>query len=165
MVAVNALESVSYFQGNHSIDDYLDKFTDIITDAGYADLKTIVVTFQRGLDPQIQDAIATMAYGCPSNTSLDIGMKQPRISTKTTQPMKLLTPPVSHPCLSPLAMFYLLGDRLCEVFTLPHTFQSDSIRLLIGWNTSNFSNQSLIESDRTLRSVLLLTRIPIGFFH
>ena len=34
-----------------------------------------------------------------------------------------------------------------EVFTLPHTFRSDSIRLLFGWNTSNFSNQSLIESE------------------
>ena len=43
-----------------------------------------------------------------------------------------------------------------EVFTLPHTFRSDSIRLLFGWNTSNFSNQSLIESDRTLRLVLLI---------
>ena len=54
---------------------------------------------------------------------------------------------------------------LGEVFTLPHTFRSDSIRLLFGWNTSNFSNQSLIESDRTLRSVLLITWILIGFFH
>ena len=63
MVAVNALESISYFQGNHSIDDYLDKFTDLITDAGYTDLKTIIVKFWRGLNPQIQDANATMAYG------------------------------------------------------------------------------------------------------
>ena len=70
-VAVNALESISYFQGNCSIDNYLDEFTDLIMDAGYTDLKTIVVKFWRGLNPQIQDAIATMAYVCPSNTSPD----------------------------------------------------------------------------------------------
>ena len=38
-IAVNALESISYFQGNHSIDDYLNKFTNLIMDAGYTDLK------------------------------------------------------------------------------------------------------------------------------
>ena len=31
---------------------------------------------------------------------------------------------------------------ILEVFTLPHTFRSDLIRLLFGWNTNNFSNQS-----------------------
>ena len=36
---------------------------------GYTDPKTTVVKFRKGLDPQIQNTIATMAYGCPSNTS------------------------------------------------------------------------------------------------
>ena len=71
MVAVNTLESISYFQGKHSIDDYLDKFRDLITDAGYTDSKTIVVKFQKGLDSKIQDAIATTAYRHPSDTSPD----------------------------------------------------------------------------------------------
>ena len=33
------------------------------------DLKTIVVKFRKGLDPQIQNTIATMAYGHPSYVS------------------------------------------------------------------------------------------------
>ena len=55
------------------MDDYLDEFTDLITDARYTDLKTIVVKFRRGLDPQIQDAITTMAYGHLSDTSPESG--------------------------------------------------------------------------------------------
>ena len=69
MVAINTLESVSYFQGNCSVDDYLNEFRDLITNTGYTDSKTIVVKFQKGLDSEIQDAIATMAYGHPSDTS------------------------------------------------------------------------------------------------
>ena len=38
-------------------------------EAGYTDPKTTIVKFQKGLDPQIQNTIATMAYGHPSNTS------------------------------------------------------------------------------------------------
>ena len=53
------------------MDDYLDEFRDLITDAGYTDSKTIVVKFWRGLDSEIQDAIATMPYGRPSDTSLN----------------------------------------------------------------------------------------------
>ena len=41
---------------------------DLITEAGYLDPKTIVVKFRRGLDPLIQNAIATMANGRPSDT-------------------------------------------------------------------------------------------------
>ena len=33
------------------------------------DPKTTVVKFRKGLDPQIQNTIATMAYRCPSDTS------------------------------------------------------------------------------------------------
>ena len=40
-------------------------------EAGYMDLKMIVVKFWRGLDPQIQDAMATMAHGHLSDTSPD----------------------------------------------------------------------------------------------
>ena len=65
--AINKLESMAYFQWSRSIDDYLDKFQDIILEAGYFDPKMIVVKFHRGLDPQIQNAIATMASGRPSD--------------------------------------------------------------------------------------------------
>jgi hypothetical protein len=65
--AINRLESLSYFQNKRSVDNYLDEFQDLITEAGYSDPKTIVVKFRRGLDPRIQDAIATMASGRPSD--------------------------------------------------------------------------------------------------
>ena len=51
------------------MNDYLDEFRDLITDAGYTDSKTTVVKFRKGLDSEIQDAIGTMAYGQPSDTS------------------------------------------------------------------------------------------------
>ena len=67
--AINKLESASYFQKACSVDDYLDEFVDLIAEAGYTDPKTTVVKFRKGLDPQIQNTIATMAYGRPSDTS------------------------------------------------------------------------------------------------
>ena len=49
------------------MDDYVNKFMDLITEAGYSNPKTIVVKFRRGLDNRIQDAIATMTSGRPSD--------------------------------------------------------------------------------------------------
>ena len=60
---------MSYFQRTRSVDEYLDEFLDLITEAGYTDPKTLVVKFQRGLNPQVQNAVATMAAGRPSDTS------------------------------------------------------------------------------------------------
>ena len=40
-------------------------------EVGYTDPKTTVVKFRKGLDPQIQNTIATMAYGRPSDASLE----------------------------------------------------------------------------------------------
>jgi len=65
--AINRLESTAYFQKSRSVDEYLDEFQDLITEAGYSNPKTIVVKFCRGLDTQIQNAIATMPSGCPSD--------------------------------------------------------------------------------------------------
>ena len=47
----------------------MDEFTELVAEAGYMDLKMIVVKFWKGLDPQIQNMIAMMAYGHPSNVS------------------------------------------------------------------------------------------------
>jgi hypothetical protein len=65
--AINKLESTTYYQRTRSVDDYLDEFLDLIAEAGYTDPKTLVVKFRRGLDPQIQNAVATMANGRPSD--------------------------------------------------------------------------------------------------
>jgi len=61
--ATNRLEGTAYFQGRRTVDDYLDDFRDLISDSGYADPKTVVVKFRRGLNPTIADAVATMAAG------------------------------------------------------------------------------------------------------
>jgi hypothetical protein len=66
-VATNKLEGTSYIQGRRMVDDYLDDFRDLISDSSYADPKTIVVKFRRGLNPSIVDAVATMASGRPGD--------------------------------------------------------------------------------------------------
>ena len=71
IVAINKLESTTYYQKSRSIDDYLDEFVELVVEAGYTDPKTTVVKFWKGLDPQIQNTIATMAYGQTSDTSLE----------------------------------------------------------------------------------------------
>ena len=43
--AVNTLETSTYFQGKHSVNNYLDAFKDLIEDSGYTDPKTIVIKF------------------------------------------------------------------------------------------------------------------------
>jgi hypothetical protein len=66
-LAVNRLETAAYYQKSRSLDEYIDEFQDLVTEAGYTDSKTIVVKFRRGLNPQIQNAVATMASGRPSD--------------------------------------------------------------------------------------------------
>jgi len=61
--AVNALEGSSYYQGNRTVDDYLDCFLTLVSDAGYTDPQTLVVKFCRGLKMNIQGQIATMPFG------------------------------------------------------------------------------------------------------
>ena len=67
-VAINTLESTSYFQKTRSLDAYLDQFQDLITDSGYSDPKTVVVKFWRGLNTSLQNAVATMTYGRPTDS-------------------------------------------------------------------------------------------------
>ena len=63
---------------HRSVDDYLDKFLDLVTESGYTDPKVLVVKFRRGLDPRIQNAVATMANGRPSDTALTVWYKATR---------------------------------------------------------------------------------------
>ena len=67
VAAINKLESTTYYQKTRLVDDYLDEFLDLIMEAGYTDPKITVVKFRKGLDLQIQNTIATMAYGRPSD--------------------------------------------------------------------------------------------------
>jgi hypothetical protein len=66
-VATNKLEGTIYFQGRWLVDDYLNDFRVLISESGYADPKTIVVKFRRGLNLAIADAVAMMAAGRPDD--------------------------------------------------------------------------------------------------
>ena len=43
--AINTLESTVYYQKLRSVDDYLDEFLELVSEAGYTDPRTIVVKF------------------------------------------------------------------------------------------------------------------------
>ena len=58
--AINTLETMSYFQGKRTVDDYLDQFRDLVYDSGYTNPKTIVVKFHRGLDQWISTALTSI---------------------------------------------------------------------------------------------------------
>ena len=68
-LAINRLELMAYYQKARPLDEYIDKFQDLIADSGYSDPKTIVVKFRRGLSAQIQNSVATMASGRPSDAN------------------------------------------------------------------------------------------------
>jgi len=42
---INALEGTFYHQGNRMVDNYLDGFQVLVSDAGYTDPQTLVVKF------------------------------------------------------------------------------------------------------------------------
>ena len=71
MNAINALEGTSYHQENQTVDNYLDSFQALVSDAGYMDPQTLVVKFQWGLRLDIQNQIATMPYRQPADTDPD----------------------------------------------------------------------------------------------
>jgi hypothetical protein len=70
IAAITHLESTSYFQNKRSVNEYLDEFLGLISEAGYTDNENIVVKFHRGLDPCIQDSVTTMTSGRPSDEIL-----------------------------------------------------------------------------------------------
>ena len=51
------------------MDNYLNSFQALVSDAGYTDPQTLVVKFQRGFRLGIQNQIATMPYGWPADTN------------------------------------------------------------------------------------------------
>ena len=70
--AINTLEGSSYHQGDWTVDDYLDSFRTLVSDAGYTDPRTLVVKFLRELKLGIQNQITTMPYGRPTDTDPDV---------------------------------------------------------------------------------------------
>jgi len=52
-IAVNALETMAYYQGKRSVGEYLDEFLNLVEDSKWTDPRTLVVKFHRGLDRRI----------------------------------------------------------------------------------------------------------------
>jgi len=52
--AINTLKGSSYYQENWTVDDYLDSFLTLVSDAGYTDPWTLVVKFYQGLKLNVQ---------------------------------------------------------------------------------------------------------------
>ena len=69
--AVNTLEGSSYYQGNWTVDNYLDTFLTLVSNAGYTDPQTLVVKFRRGLKSSIQSQIAIIPFRRPADTDLE----------------------------------------------------------------------------------------------
>jgi len=53
------------------VDNYLDSFLILASDAGYTDPRTLVVKFRRGLKLNVQSQISTMPFGQPVDTDLE----------------------------------------------------------------------------------------------
>jgi len=60
-----------YYQGNRTVDNYLDSFLILTSDAGYIDPRTLVVKFHCGLKLNVQSQITTMPFGQPTDTNLE----------------------------------------------------------------------------------------------
>ena len=65
LTALTKLEGASWYQGKDPVDDYIDQFQELIDLAEYDDDKTIVIKFQRGLDPALQNQVALLGDGTP----------------------------------------------------------------------------------------------------
>jgi len=53
------------------VDNYLDSFLILVSDAGYTDPRTLVVKFCRRLKLNVQSQIATMPFRRPADTNLE----------------------------------------------------------------------------------------------
>ena len=123
--AVNALKGSSYYQGNRTVDDYLDCFLTLVSDTGYTDPRTLVVKFRRGLKTNIQGQIATMPFGRPTDTDLETWyaaarrIDQARLTNKAFQSTLRSTTTVptrsAFPRPTPLLMLCLPQSALSPV--------------------------------------------------
>jgi len=99
------------------VDDYLDSFLTLVSDAGYTDPRTLVVKFRRGLRMNIQGQIATMPFGRPADTDPEAWytaarrIDQARLTNEAFQPTlrSMTTAPTcsAPPRSTPLSMFCL----------------------------------------------------------
>ena len=55
----------SYFQGERSLEEYVDGFQQLVHCSHWTDLKYLVLHFRHGLDPSLEETISTTLVGCP----------------------------------------------------------------------------------------------------
>jgi hypothetical protein len=65
--ARTALETLKYFQGSRTVDEYVDEFRKMIERARYFEGAHIVMKFRQGLNPKIQDHVTFLTSGRPSD--------------------------------------------------------------------------------------------------
>jgi len=105
---INTLEGSSYYQGNRMVDDYLDSFLILALNAGYTDLRTLVVKFRHGLKLNVQSQIATMPFRRPADTDSEAWyaaawrIDQARLANEVFQ-STLRSTTVTPACSSPAA--------------------------------------------------------------
>ena len=65
LAAFTRLEGKSWHQGKDSVKDYIDWFSELVDIAEYLDDKTIVIKFHKGLNPDVQNMVATLGECTP----------------------------------------------------------------------------------------------------
>ena len=64
LAVLTRLEGTSWYQAKDSVEEYIDRFQELIDVAEYDDDKTIVIKFCKGLNPAIQNKVAlTRCFG------------------------------------------------------------------------------------------------------
>jgi hypothetical protein len=63
------LKTMKFFQGGQSVDEYVDNPCKIVQQAHYFEGTHIVLKFCQGLDEKIQDHVACLTEGQPSDDS------------------------------------------------------------------------------------------------
>ena len=101
---------------------------ELIAEAGYIDPKIVVVKFRKGLDPQIQNTIMTMAYGCPSDSSLENWYEAAKNIDQNCAANKAFktaywTPISTRPLINPL---HTVLQSLLRAPPVPHTLPTPS---------------------------------------
>jgi hypothetical protein len=68
--AINLLEIDRYFQGKATVNDYCDKFQDLVDHTRYKDGRQVVMKFRKGLEPEVADRVAMLNEGRPKDEDL-----------------------------------------------------------------------------------------------
>jgi hypothetical protein len=97
------LETSRFFQGGQDVDEYVNDFCELIQHARYFEGAHIALTFQQGLNQKIQDHVACLKLGRPSDDSPQqwyaaaILCDENCISNEAFQTSSQITPPTSSP--------------------------------------------------------------------